>query len=235
MAIPQASGDWFPNRLAEQAEMFQNIKNKIGGYTAILPITAGQTTAIVALCNEFSIVYNYVLQARATTEALVEWRDIIFRGSPVGGAAPAPPTYPVYSPLVGSTIGIFTAFRDLIEIIKAAPGYTRAIGEDLMIVAVKPESLAPGEVTPDLKIKSAGGSSLQISGSLQGLDAMRVEYIKDGTSIWHIAAFLTNLPAEITIPLTTPGQPETGRIRAVLIKKNEEFGNFSPEYPVTLS
>lgn len=235
MATPIQSNDWFPSRLADQAEMFQNVKNKIGGYTSTLPITAAQTAAIVALCNEFSIVYNYVLQARATTEGLVEWRDIIFRGSPVGGAAPAPPTYPTYSPLVGSTIGIFTAFRDLVEIIKAAPGYTRAIGEDLMIVAVKPDSLVPGEITPELKVKLEGGNHVSIAGSLQGLDAMRVEYIKDGTSTWHIAAFLTSLPAEITIPLASAGTPETGRIRAVLIKKNEEFGNFSPEYPVTLS
>jgi hypothetical protein len=215
--------------------MFINVKSKIGGYTAILPITAAQTTAITLICNEFANVYNYVLQARATTESLVEWRDIILKGTPVGAAAPAPPAYPVYLALGGSTIGIFTAFRDYVDLIKASPGYTRAIGEDLMIVAVKPEGRVEGEVTPELKIKSTGGHTLQIAGSLQGLDAMRVEYIKDGTSVWHIAAFLTSLPAEISIALATPGQPETGRIRAVLIKKNEEFGNFSPEYPVTLS
>ncbi|MFN0278087.1 MAG: hypothetical protein ACKVRN_05720, partial [Pyrinomonadaceae bacterium] len=161
--------------------------------------------------------------------------DIILRGSPTGGAAPAPPTFPAYAPIAGSTIGIITAFRDFVDLIKASPGYTRAIGEDLMIVAVKPDALTEGEITPALKIKPTGGHTLEIAGSLQGLDAMRVEYIKDGTSTWHIAAFLTSLPGEISIALTTPGQPETGRIRAVLIKKNEEFGNFSPEYPVTLS
>ena len=235
MAIPQASGDWFPNRLAEQAEMFQNIKNKIGGYTTVLPITAAQTTQITTICNEFSAVYNYVTQCRATTEALVEWRDLVFRGGTTGAAITSPPAFPIYGAVLGSTRNIFTQFRDLVDLIQASPGYTRAIGEDLMIVAVKPEGRGEGEITPEHKIKLEGGNKVAIVGSLQGLDAMRVEYIKDGTSTWHITAFLTSLPAEIAIPLTPPGQPETGRIRAVLIKKNEEFGNFSPEYPVTLS
>ena len=70
---------------------------------------------------------------------------------------------------------------------------------------------------------------------MQGMDAMRVEYQRKGASIWSIAAFVTKLPAEFTITPATPGDPESGHIRAIFIKKNEEFGNFSPDYPVTVA
>ncbi|MFN0279560.1 MAG: hypothetical protein ACKVRN_13340 [Pyrinomonadaceae bacterium] len=235
MATPAQGNDWFPGRLPEQAEMFANVKGKIANYTAILPLTAPQVTQITLICNEFNAVYNYVAQVRSTAEAIVEWRKLIFKGVPTGSAAPSPPVFPAYGPVLGSVIGIFTQFRDLVEIIKASPGYTRAIGEDLMIVRPATEAPSAGSVTPELKIKGVSGNTVEIMSSLQGLDAMRIEYIKDGTSAWNIKAFLTSLPANVTIGLAVPGQPETGRIRAILIEKNEDFGNYSPEYPVTLS
>jgi hypothetical protein len=234
MAQPVKSNDWFPSRLADQAEMFANVKAKIGGYTAMLPITAAQQTEITLICNEFASVYNYVAQARATTESIVEWRGVIFNGEPAGSPAPPVPVFTAYAPVIGAVMGIFTRFRDLVDIIKAAPAYTRAIGEDLMIVAVKGETLEEADVIPSLKVKVAG-HTVDVSGSLQGLDAMRVEYTKDGTGKWTTVAFLTKMPGQFTIALTTPGTPESGRIRAVFIEKNEEFGSFSPEYPVTLS
>ena len=227
--------DWLPRSLPDQLIMFQNVKAKIGGYTLILPITAAQTTEITLICNEFIAVYNYVTQARSTTESLVEWRDIIFNGEPAGTPAPPPPVYPAYSAVLGSVMGILTRFRDLVDIIKAAPAYTRAIGEDLMIVSVKKDKLVEGSVTPDLKVSTLPGYKVEISGSLQGMDALRVEYIQNGKTDWNIAAFLTKMPGEFVIAGGSPGTAQTGRIRAVFIKKNDQFGNFSPEYPVTLS
>ena len=74
-----------------------------------------------------------------------------------------------------------------------------------------------------------------VSGSLQGMDAMRVEYQRNGAASWSLAAFLTKMPGTFNITPATPGDPENGRIRAVFIKKKAEFGSFSPEYPITLS
>lgn len=104
-----------------------------------------------------------------------------------------------------------------------------------MIVAVKPDELVPSEVTPELKVKTLPGFMVNVAGSMAGFDAMRVEYVRNGSTTWNIAAFLTKLPGEFHIAPATPGQPEAGRIRGVYIKKNEQFGNFSPEYAVTLS
>jgi len=66
------------------------------------------------------------------------------------------------------------------------------------------------------------------------MDALRVEYARKGGSFSPVA-FLTNTPGGFQITPETPGEPETGHVRAVFIKKNEEYGNYSADYPVTVS
>jgi hypothetical protein len=229
------SNDWMPSRLADLLVMFQNVLAKISGYESVLPLTTAQVARVELICNEFVEVYNFVTQARATTESLVAWRDHIFTGSPAGDPAPAPPAFPTYGAAIGSFIGIFTEFRELVDIIKSSPGYTQAIGEDLMIVAPKQEKAIEDEVVPNLKVTTGAGYEVSVAGSMQGMDALRVEYQRNGASGWSIAAFLTKMPGTFSIAPHTPGDPETGRIRAIFIKKNADFGNMSPEYPVTLS
>lgn len=43
------------------------------------------------------------------------------------------------------------------------------------------------------------------------------------------------MPDEFTITPETPGDAETVNIRVIFIKKNADFGNYSPKSPVTLS
>ncbi len=231
----QKSTDWMPSRLADLLVMFQNIFAKIGGYESVLPLTSDQVKRIQLICNEFIAIYNYVEQAQATTKSLTEWRDFCWKGSPVNDPAPMPPVYPTYNAVANSFIGIFVEFRDLREAIVAAANYTQAIGEDLMIVAIKSEGIAPSEMVPSLKVSTATGYKVNISGSMQGMDAMRVEYLRKGSSEWVTVAFLTKLPAEFTITPAAAGVPEIGNIRAIYIQKNADVGNFSPQYEITIS
>ena len=227
--------DWLPNRLATLLLMFQNIFAKIDGHAADLPLTAAQVARIKLICEEFIAVYNYVDQSRATTESLVEWRDRIFYGSPMGSTAKPPPGFPVYTEVVGSFIGIISEFRELRELIVALPGYTRAIGEDLMIVAIEATELVESEIAPDLKVRTESGYEVHLTGSMQGFKAMRIDYQRSATAQWNQAAFLIKLPGRFTLTPQTPGQPEAGQIRAIFIDDNEPFGNYSPSYPVTIS
>jgi hypothetical protein len=43
------------------------------------------------------------------------------------------------------------------------------------------------------------------------------------------------MPGSIQISPAQANQPESGQFRAIFIKKNEEFGNYSPNYPVVLA
>ena len=104
-----------------------------------------------------------------------------------------------------------------------------------MIVAPESEGLVEAEIVPNLKVTTASGYEITVAGSMQSMDAIRIEYQRIGGASWSIAAFLTKLPGTFTITPQTPGEPEMGRIRGQFIKKNADFGNPSPEYPVTLS
>ena len=231
----QKKTDWLPTRLADLLVMFTNIVAKISIYQPVLPLTIAQSIAITAIAQQFIDCYNYVEQAKTTNQSLVEWRNIIFNGDPKGDAAQDPPTPGTPPDVTTWTIGIIDQFRDWVELIKASPGYTRAIGEDLMIVSVKGDELVEADVTPSLKVTASPGYEVDIAGSLQGMDALKVEYSRKGGTGFVLVGFLTKLPGSVLIAPHTPGEPETGNIRGHFIKKNVPFGNSSPEYPVTLS
>ena len=89
--------------------------------------------------------------------------------------------------------------------------------------------------TPELKVATGTGYKITLNGRLYGLDAIRVEYQRNGASDWVLAGFLTYLPAELTITPETDGAPESGRLRARYFHKNQAVGNYSANYAVTVA
>ena len=224
---------WWPTTLADQSSIVQNFSSKIGGYATQLGFTPAQVTAAQTLCATFINAYNFAEGCRMTMQGATQWRDIVFYGEPLGGAAPGTPVFPDGGDFT-YTRGTVTRFFALRDQIVASNGYTMAMGEDLGIVGAVITPLAPTDVSPSLKPTVSMGNTVNISGSMQGMDALRVEYAPKGGSFTTVA-FLTKTPGGFQITPTNPNQPETGFIRAVFIKKNEEFGSFSPSYPVTVS
>ena len=108
------------------------------------------------------------------------------------------------------------------------------MGEDLGIVGATFIPPAPDQMTPQFKSVTVNGATVNVAGSMQGMDALRVEYAPSGGS-FRTVAFLTNTPGGFTLTPANPNQPETGQIRAVYIKRNAEVGNFSASYPVTVA
>lgn len=235
--MKKRSIDWFPTTRPEQLVIFTNVKAKIGGYQATLPLPAAKVDRIMVICETFITVYNYVEQTRATLKQLTEWQELIFtaKGGSQGANVPKPPTFNAVTLPDDAFLGIFQEFRNLRDDIVRADNYTAGIGEDLMLVATEGEDLDLNELVAAVKITSLAGYKLRAEGSLQGMDAMRFDYQRKGASTWSPVAFVTKLPAEFVITPQTAGEPETGVIRAVLLEKNEEVGSFSPQYPITIS
>jgi len=234
--IIMANKNWFPNTMPSQLVMFQNVRAKSDIYQTVLPLTLPQVERLNLICDIFVSAYTFSAQAKSAMEGVTNWRDNVFTGSPAGAAAPVPPTFVPASMPVGSFIGIFEEFRKMVDLIKSSPGYTRAIGEDLMIVASSgaDTNATNNPIVPELKVSTALGYQVIIAGSLKGMDAMRVEYrAKNGE--WTLAGFFTNMPNSFTVMPQTPGAPEIGYVRGVFIKKSLPVGNPSPEYPVTVS
>ncbi len=127
-----------------------------------------------------------------------------------------------------------TQFIKLRDQIVSAPGYTQTIGEDLGIVGADASKPTPSTLVPELKTATSTGYWVNLSGSMKGMDAMRVEYARNGGQ-FETVAFLTNTPGGFQITPANPNVPEVGVIRAVFIKRNEDAGPYSASYPVTLS
>lgn len=230
------NNDWMPTRLADLAVMFANVLAKIAGYGPTLPLTAAQVAEIEKLCNEFEGVYSYVVQSKATTESLTEWRDLVLKGGPMGDPMPAPPTYPAFISGLNWIIGVLPRFRELVELIKASDGYTKAIGEDLMIVRVSPNSIVPSEVTPSIKLfPAAHDYHFSIVVENRGDAKMWDLYItrKGGSPTKH--GTYEGKAADIFVTPTTPGDAEQIQCYIQLRAKNENYGQPSPSVFVTLN
>lgn len=229
---------WFPKGRAGQRAMFANIKDKIAGYAAVLELKPAETARIILICETFLTVNDFVEQVRATAQGLTDWQNLIYDGDgdlKPGDPAPAAPAFQSVTLPSGAFVGIFDEFKALVEDIKAADGYTEAIGEDLMIVAEERGELNLGDLTAALKnIQPMAGYRISLDGSLQGMKMIRVEYWAKGAGTPQTDKF-DKLPAVMTVSPKTAGEPETGHLRAYLLKDNQEIGQPSPDYPVTLS
>lgn len=223
---------WWPSILAMQLVLVQNFLAKIGGYAATLPLTAGQILEIEAICEAIINTMQYADQVKDSSRATTTWRDDVFYGEPTGTSASPAPAFSA-APAPGPMRGAVTLFFEFRDLIVALPGYTDSIGEDLGIVGSEIGPKPEDEVAPALKPTVQSGYWVNVSGSMQGMDGMRIEYQPKGGNYSTIAYF-TNTPGSFQITPATPGEPESGRLRAVFLKKNAEYGEFSPEYPVTV-
>lgn len=229
-----AKKPWWPTSMPEQMMLVQNFSAKIGGYAAVLGLTPADIAAAQELCGGILGAYSLAESCRLTMQAMTQWRDSVFSGEPVGADAPAPPVFPVGgTPAYKSgSVKLFFAFRDRIL---SSPGYTAAIGGDLGLVGAEAGKVIMDLMVPELKATTTTGYRVNLSGSMQGMDALRVEYSHDGGASFQTVAFLTNTPGGFQISPQVANQPEKGVIRAVYIRKNEQVGSFSANYPVTLS
>jgi len=224
---------WWATTLSAQVLLIQNFIAKLPGYATTLGLTPAQVTAATTLCDSIVSAIDVTNQCRATMQAVTNWRDLVLYGQPKGKGAGIAPVFP---DLNGSTYerGLVDQFFELRDQIVASSGYTLAIGEDLGIVGTESSNLVPAETTPELKTVSASTNYVTITGSMQGMPVMRVEYATKGQTYGNVA-IITNLPATIEIPKVNPNNPEVGTIRTIFMKKNADFGNYSPNYDVTLT
>ncbi len=228
-----AKRPWWPAAKPAQLVLVQNFLAKFAAYAAALGFTPAQVAAAVALCEAYIGAFNATEQCKQSMLAMTAWREEVFYGQPEDKPASAAPVFPVVGTVTyrTGTVPMFFALRDLII---ASPGYTQGIGEDLGIVGAEITPSGPEQTTPVFKSVTTNGYTVNLSGSMQGFDALKVEYARKGGTFSQIA-FLTKTPGGFTITPATPGAAEAGHIRAVFIKKNVEYGNYSADYPVTVS
>lgn len=229
------SGEWYPSRRDKQRAMYANVLAKIENYQdAIADLTDARVARIILMCRVYITVYDWLEQSEAALKGGYEFQKDLEKGD-INEAVSALPPFPALALPAEAFKGFVKEFRDEMGLLKKQKGYTRAIGEDLMIVAAAKEAQRPEDAKPAFEYAARQGFKLWVTGKMQGMGAVKFYYRRKGGSEWVFVAFLNKLPGEIQIPPAQAGVPEIGEIRAIYFDNNAEVGQFSTNTEVTLS
>ena len=230
-----ARGPWWPRKQSDQLLWMANFETKIVNYGAGSPLnlTIPQLTLAQNWVDAFGIMVEFADSVKSTMQAVTQWKDDGLNGDPKTAIVPAP----VFAAAIVApgNQGVVKQLFDLREQVVVNPGFSDAIGEDLGFLGAE---ITPGvqqDAQPSLKPTAEVNYGVRLAGSMQGYSQMRIEWRKTGTTVWQLVTFISNLPADAIVSPTTPGQPESGELRAIFFQKNQPVGVYSPNYPLTVS
>lgn len=225
---------YWSGKKGDQIIMLQNCLAAWPTIGPTLGFTPVQVTAFTLLLTEFLAVLNEVDQAQFAMKAVTEWRNLVLYGPLTNKPAPPPPglTTPAEPTVNG---GFFEQLKQWRSQILAATDYTEAIGEALSLIGPMMPNRNPNDAEPDFRVTTSTDYWVNFKGSLQGFRAVQVQYQRKGTAMWENVGVLVNTPGGLQITPATPGAAEAGVVRCVFIDDNQLIGNYSPNYPVTIS
>lgn len=230
-----AKNSWWPFALPLQYQLVKNFLDKIGGYAAALGLTAAQVLEMEELCNAFLQTYDFREGTSITNQAVTDWRDQVFNGSPEGDPVSAAPVFAVIG-AVTFTRGTVQQFFKKRDYILSLDGYTDAIGQDLGLVGAE---ITPPDLStfkPTLSVHPAQTLYLYtvVVGNRGGSDQWEVQYREKGGA-WTSAGTFTGKSADITYNAPAGGDPAQLEIRVQLKRKNVNYGQLSDSVTVTVN
>ncbi len=225
---------WWPGTLSGQVLLLQNFMAKIAGYKITLGWSSPQLAIATDVANTIIQAITVTDQCRVAMLGTTNWREQVLYGEPKGTPVSMAPVFPVIGQPTYNR-GAVNSFFELRDQIVSNAAYTESIGEDLGLVGAEQPAPDPSATAPELKTVSASSNFVTMTGSMQGMPVMRVEYAPAGSTTFSSVGIVTNLPATVQIPRTNPNIPERGMIRSVFVKRNADFGTYSPNYDVTLA
>ncbi len=226
---------WWSNVLAEQYATVINVKDKIGGYKTALGLSGAQVDRIILICETFIAVYNFVESVKESAGSLTEWRDDYFyrKGDPT---APTPPPFATFTAPAGAFAGIVNEFKATRDLITKLPGFTEAIGDDLMFLGPELSKESAAAAKPTINTFSAAtGYMFTLVVSNRGDSDMWDAYIMKKGGSWTKHGTYNGKSVDITVTPTVPGEPEQVQVRVQLRKKNENYGEPSDNQYVTVN
>ncbi len=138
---------------------------------------------------------------------------------------PAPPAVLVAA-------GIISRIRAAIQRIKAHPGYTDAIGEQLQIVASKTDELNPSEAKPTFKAVPSVGK-ITLDWTKGDFDSVVIESQRGAETTYTFLDKDFKSPFVDMRPNLVAGQPEVRRYRMIHLLDDEVVGTYSDEVAIT--
>jgi len=197
-------------------------------------IDQAEIDAFSRLLLEMLTLMNDVDECQIAMKAVTSWRNAVMYGPETNQIAPPSPTVttPAQPTING---GFFEQLKRVRMQTMANPLYTEAIGEALGFVGAVKANRNPNDATPDFRVTTSTDYWVNFKGSLQGFPSVNVQYQRKGDLDWDNIGYLNRTPGGLQIRPAAPGTAEMGVVRLIFVDKNEEVGNYSPSYPVTIS
>ena len=235
--MPRPSNLWYPTNLQDQAawHIIFSKQADIDGTT--YGLTAGEVTQIEA--DKDMVVF-----LAAVTNTIDTFVDTVrtFRKDvmelPVDGTTPTFPATPTLGTVTAVPRGIWERVTEYANRIKAAAGYTNAVGESYGIVGSKPADMPEALVKPDIDLSGALHGYLYsiVVSKREESDAWQVwQRNADSGGAYQLAATGTGKALDITYSPTTPGSPVQLQVYVQLRKNNENYGQPSEIGLVTVN
>ncbi|MEO6754013.1 MAG: hypothetical protein ABIP85_19715 [Chthoniobacteraceae bacterium] len=153
---------WFPTVIGNQIVCLQNLKTKLPGYAATLPLVAGElTVAQLDLDNAIYALDAYRGGIATFAKAAYARVDEALQGGPAGNIMWLPFSTPAGAPAAVTYGCLQRIFTYIANKVQTAPGYTDAIALDLGLKMPATPGMPPGAV-PDFTLRLTTGDKLEV-------------------------------------------------------------------------
>jgi hypothetical protein len=209
---------------------YRNFTARFAAHATALGFSQADVAAVQAddamlsyLVGDLLPTYTSALQARTAYKNRIKDGPL---GSPGGSLPPAPPSAAAPAAVAP---GVVPRLRQLVARIKAAPGYTEAIGFDLGIVGTDAGgSNAPTlSAKPTVKAHAIANSQVRIDFSKEKFDGVLIESRRAGETGWTSLGTDNFSPFLDTRPLLEAGKPEVREYRLRYLQRDEPVGDWT--------
>jgi hypothetical protein len=227
--------NYYPSRIAHQAEWLENFRLKLGGYEAVLELEAAVVTAAIADARWLvHVLLSWLNAARAFAPACTEAVE-----DALTGTGNDPFILPVFTPpalpagVVPVNPGALNRIFALVQIIKNKAGYTDSIGDDLKIVGAEDASDHP---TPKVFLSLEHGDA----GPFVRIRFFKYTHMgvviesRRGAGAWEFLAIDTESPYDDLRALLVAGQTEAREYRLRYWDKGAANGEWTDIAKITV-
>lgn len=217
------------DRLNVEQANIETYKAALGfGAAEIAECTQDRANLVAAMDNQDI--------AEADKKMVTKVKNDVFDGDENDGLSPYPSFTLTALPFPEMKAGALSRYEKRRARAKLASGYTEQIGIALGYKTAPTEQIADGELVAALKIADLGGYQYRVEFLKQGKSGILVQERLRGSESW--AKEKTALQSPFTVSVAPPaneGAPVQIEIRGRLLDGNDQVGQWSPIYPLTVN
>jgi hypothetical protein len=225
--------DYFPTDEAGIRQLLLSLKTKAPTYKVLLELTDAKLQEFSDRSDLYEFLIDYSELLDNTKVGFNTAKDIIVNGDPKA-SIPVLPSLTVPAPPVDLLVGIIKLTRKDIAKMKLASGYSPEIGEDIGFIKQKAAPASPDTFVPTLELLALIAYHIQVTFKRRGMSGLRIEFRRKGGE-WQRAETAFASPFTFAISPATLGDAEQIEIRAIYMKGNETFGQYSPSYTISIA